>query len=97
MSKEERFYEILKKYGVKEFWCSHEMDLSLKYPLGVLYVGCSMNCREELEKELWKLFNGNIMNCERNLMIDACVDDFSTYEERYFNYLIDELDNRKVK
>lgn len=32
MSKEKQFFDILKKYGITEYWCSKEFDPSDEYP-----------------------------------------------------------------
>ena len=32
MSKEKQFFDILKKYGITEYWCSKEFDPQDEYP-----------------------------------------------------------------
>ena len=32
MSREKQFFDILKKYGITEYWCSREFDPSDEYP-----------------------------------------------------------------
>lgn len=32
MSKEKQFFDILKKYGITEYWCSKEFDPKDEYP-----------------------------------------------------------------
>lgn len=43
MNKEKRFYEILKKYGVKEFLATPGLVLSDEHPNGDITVSCSKN------------------------------------------------------
>ena len=34
LPKEKQFFDILKKYGITEYWCSKEFDLSEDFPVG---------------------------------------------------------------
>ena len=46
--------KILKKYGVEEFWCNSDLNLSLDYPDGELYIDCKDS---GIKLDLYLLFN----------------------------------------
>ena len=38
MPKEKQFFDILKKYGITEYWCSKEFDPSEDFPVGAVFL-----------------------------------------------------------
>lgn len=46
--------KILKKYGVEEFWCNSDLNLTLDYPGGELYIDCKDS---GIKLDLYSLFN----------------------------------------
>lgn len=94
LNKEKRFYEILKKYGVKEFWCTPTLNLSDEYLDGEISVNCKKEYVSKLDVELYKLFNEDI---DEDLMIDLYVNDFSTLTKKHLNTILDGTELRSVK
>ena len=46
--------KILKKYGVEEFWCNSDLNLTLDYSGGELYIDCKDS---GIQLDLYSLFN----------------------------------------
>ena len=54
-SKEKQFYEILKKYGVKDYWCTKEFSPSDSQPCGVIVFRSDINhC---IATKLFEMYN----------------------------------------
>lgn len=54
-SKEKQFYEILKKYNVKDYWCSSEFNPKDKNPCGTIVFDENVMCG--IDSEISDLFN----------------------------------------
>ena len=54
-SKEKQFYEILKKYGVKDYWCSSGFDPASSQPCGTVVF--RSNISRCILPELFEMYN----------------------------------------
>ena len=93
LNKEKRFYEILKKYGVKEFWCTPTLNLSDACPDCEINVNCKKEYVSKLDVELYKLFNEDV---EEDSMLDIYVNDFSILTKKHLNTILEGTELRRV-
>ena len=93
MNKEKRFYEILKKYGVKEFWATPGLVLSDEHPNGDITVSCSKKYVSELGDDLYELYNDCV---EDDLLVNIYVDDFSAMSKDDVCILTNGTEKRSV-
>lgn len=89
-NKKERFYEILKKYGVSEFWCNKDFDLSEEYPCGELYIDCK---NTEMKSDLYTLFNESTSEDD---LTGIFVGDFSKIDSVILGIMLENSEKRYV-
>lgn len=74
MKKSEKFYEILRNAGIREYWVNHDFDLDMEYPSAVILLNTSDN---KLLGELFSLYNDFDDETKCNMIIKGIEDKFA--------------------
>ena len=90
MPKEKQFFDILKKYGITEYWCSKEFDPSEDFPVGAVFLPTD-DAAPALE--IYDLYT----------RIDVCPDEYcpvtvtnGSKDSETFNIATNDLERREV-
>ena len=90
LGKEKQFFDILKKYGITEYWCSKEFDPSEDFPGGSIHLPTD---DPKPALELYDLYT----------IIDVCPDEYclvmvtkGSKDSETFNIATNDLERREV-
>lgn len=81
LSKKDRFYTVLRKYGVTGYWCDREFDLSEGVTKGIICIDYN-DSESDLFTELDEVLNSNL---EGKTLTCIFIDDFNNVDKLHLS------------